>query len=90
MQTDDNKGEKMKVAKTAPDALKLLWKDKMLLKPKNVQEIDGELEKRGYNFDSKTLMMAPKNAKFLTRKGAERNYTYVQKHPYLEGNENGE
>ena len=78
----------MKVAKTAPDALKLLWKDKNFLKPKDVNVIEGELEKRGYNFTDKALMMALKNAKFLTRKGNKGNYVYAQKHPFVEDDEN--
>ena len=74
----------MKIAKTAPEALKLLWKEKVLLKAKDFKAIEGELEKRGYNFADKNLMMALKSAKFLTRKGQAGNYSYVQKHPYIE------
>ncbi len=76
--------DNLKIAKTAPDALKVLWKEKVLLKPKNVEEVEKELEKRGYNFTDKNLMMALKNAKFLTRKGSNKNYVYIQKHPFME------
>lgn len=79
----------MKIAKTAPDALKILWKEKVFLKTINLIEIRNALEKRGYNFSDKNLMMALKNAKFLTRKGNKGNFTYVQKHPYIEEKENG-
>jgi repressor of nif and glnA expression len=79
----------MKIARTAPDALKILWKEKGFLKPKDVKMIEGELEKRGYNFNDKNLMMALKSSKFLTRKGEKGNYLYVQKYPYIEDNENG-
>jgi hypothetical protein len=74
----------MAIAKTAPDALKLLWKEKEFLKAKDVVAIKGALAKMGYNFTDKNLMMALKNTKFLTRKGTHGNYTYVQKHPYIE------
>lgn len=74
----------MKIAKNAPDALKILWKEKLFLKPKDVRTIETELEKRGYNFTDKNLMMALKLSKFLTRKGKVKNYLYVQKHPYIE------
>lgn len=73
----------MKIAKTAPDALKLLWRDKVFLKQKTVSEITSALEKRGYNFNDKNLMMSLKSAKFLTRKGKKGSYSYVQKHPYV-------
>lgn len=80
----------MKIAKTAPEALKLLWEEKILLKPKTYKLIDEELERRGYNFQEKNLMMALKSAKFLTRKGSKGQYQYVQKHPYIEEGRNEE
>jgi len=75
----------MKIAKTAPDALKLLWKEKVFLKPKDIKTIEVELERQGYNFVDKNLMMAVRGARFLTRKGEKGKYLYVQKHPYIEG-----
>ena len=80
----------MKIAKTAPDALKILWKEKVFLKIKDVKTIEAELEKRGYNFTDKNLMMALKSSKFLTRKGQAGNYSYAQKHPYIEDDPNEE
>ena len=79
----------MRIAKTAPDALKILWKEKIFLKLKNFNEVKAELEKRGYNFTDYNLGMALKNAKFLTRKGSKGDFTYVQRHPYIEEEENG-
>jgi len=70
------------IVKTAPGALKLLWKEKAFIKPMDVKTIAGELEKRGYNFSDKGLMMALRSAFFLTRKGNRGHYQYVQKHPY--------
>jgi hypothetical protein len=32
-------------------------------------------------------MMALKRAKFLTRKGKRGEFTYVQRHPYIEGDD---
>lgn len=61
-----------KIAKTAPEALKILWEDKVLTKSKNVKEITAALEKRWYNFTNKNLMMALKSAKFLTRRGRKK------------------
>ncbi len=79
----------MRIAKTAPDALKVLWGERIFFQPKGVKTIEAELEKRGYNFNDKNLMMALKASKFLTRKGNKGNYLYVQKYPYIEDNENG-
>lgn len=79
----------MKITKTAPDSLKILWKEKVFLKPKDVKTIEAELEKRGYNFTNKNLMMALKDSKFLTRRGEKGNYLYVQKYPFIEEEENG-
>lgn len=78
----------MQIAKTAPDALKILWKEKVLQKPKDVNAIEAELEKRGYNFTDKNLMMALKSAKFLTRKGQAGNFSYAQKYPFIQDDDN--
>lgn len=82
------KGDKMKVARTAPDALRILWHDQVFLKNKKLSDVKVELEKRGYNFTDYNLSMALKNAKFLTRKGAKGDYTYIQKHPFIEEHDN--
>lgn len=74
----------MKIATTAPEALRILWQEKAFTKPMDVRSIEAELAKRGYNFTDKNLMMALKDAKFLTRKGGKGNYSYVQKHPFIE------
>ena len=74
----------MNIATTAPNALRILWREKGFLKPQDVRSIEAELAQRGYNFTDKNLMMALKDAKFLTRKGAKGNYSYVQKHPFVE------
>jgi len=78
----------MEITRTAPGALKILWKGKFFLKGKRVAEVRDTLEKKGYNFTDHNLMMALKNAKFLTRKGSKGNFKYVQKHPYIEEKNN--
>lgn len=74
----------MKITKTAPDSLKILWKEKVFLKPKDVKTIEAELEKRGYNFTNKNLMMALKDSKFLTRR-RERKLPLRTKVPFHRG-----
>jgi len=78
----------MEIATTAPDALKILWKKNFFLKPKNPSEIEKELQKEGYNFEKHNFFMALRNAKFLTRKGSKGNFSYIQKHPFLEVKKN--
>ena len=79
----------MKIAKTAPEALRILWEGKIFLKPKDVKSIKQVLERKGYNFPDKALLMALKRATFLTKRGNRGNYTYVQKYPYVEEGKNG-
>lgn len=74
----------MKIATTAPGALKILWKNKFFFKQKTIIEIKTNLEKEGYNFKDSNLANALKRAKILTRKGSKGNYSYVQKYPYFE------
>jgi hypothetical protein len=79
----------MKIATTVADALKLLWQEKVFLKPKDFKSIELELSKRGYNFIDKNLLMALMRSNFLTRKGQKGNYSYVQKHPFMEETTHG-
>lgn len=79
-----SKGNDMKVAKTIPEALKILWKEKIFIKAKKFREIEIELEKRGYNFNEKSLLKALQLAKFLTRKGERGEFSYKQHYPFLE------
>ncbi len=79
----------MKVAKNAPGALRILWSEGIFLKGKKFEEVKAELEKRGYNFSDQNLAMALSSSKFLTRKGARGQFTYVQKHPYIPEEDNG-
>jgi len=74
--------KKIKIARTAPDALRVLWREKTFLKAKTVKDIKEELAKRGYNFEDGSLMMALKRAKFLTRHGTFGMYSYIQKYPF--------
>ncbi len=74
----------MQIAKTAPDALKLLWKAKLFLKPQGFENVKLDLEKKGYNFGDDTLKKALQRSKFLTLRGKTKGATYVQKYPYFE------
>ena len=78
----------IEVTKTAPESLKMLWKDKVFIKARDYQSIEQALEKRGYNFTDKNLMMALGSSRFLTRRGNRRNYKYTQKYPFVEESKN--
>jgi len=67
--------------KKAPQALKVLWARKFFDgKERRFQEIKKELSKLGCNPSDKTLHMALKNAKYLTRRGKRGHYLYIQKY----------
>lgn len=73
-------GECMEIKK-APQALKSVWSKKFFDKHRrSFQEIKKELSDLGCNPSDETLHMALKNAKFLTRNGPKRKYTYIQKY----------
>jgi hypothetical protein len=79
----------MKTATNAPDSLRILWADGWFMKPKNLGETKMELEKRGYNFTDANLAMALRSSKFLTRRGQRKQFTYVQKHPFIKETDHG-
>ena len=81
------KGEEMKIAKTAPDALKSLWRDKFFMNSKSQKEVEDEMHKRGYNFGDATRK-ALESAKFLLRQGKPRERKYLQKYNFVENEKN--
>jgi hypothetical protein len=72
------------IATKPSQAIRLLWKGKVFLKPKSLAEVMQELEKRGYNFTLQAVDMRLKGSKYLTRKGSPGDYKYVQKYPFFE------
>lgn len=77
-----HKGNK-KIIKTATEALKILWEEKLFLGFKKYVQIEERLGKKGYHFSSAELCTALNRAKYLTRKGNKGNYEYIQKYPYV-------
>lgn len=71
-----------RIAKTATEALTILWKEGFFQSPRKKDEIENHLGKRGNNFSGPELGMALKRAKKLTRKGKRGAYEYIQKHPF--------
>lgn len=72
-----------KIARTATQALILLWKLGLFRSLKNKSSIEERLAKMGNNFSDAELGMALKRAKHLTRKGKRGSYAYIQKHPFV-------
>jgi hypothetical protein len=73
---------KPKIAKTATQALTILWEEGFLSAWKKSGAIEAHLAKRGNHFSAPELGMALKRAKQLTRRGKHRSYEYIQKHPF--------
>jgi hypothetical protein len=78
-----------KIAKKAPEALKILWEDGFFKIWRKGSQIEEFLAKKGYHFSNATLGMALKQAKHLTRRGKRHNYEYIQKYPYFEEKDHG-
>jgi hypothetical protein len=72
-----------KVAKTATEALKMLWEEGFFRTWKKITAIVDRLAKRGNNFSGPELGMALKRARHLTRRGKRGSYEYIQKYPFV-------
>jgi hypothetical protein len=70
-----------RAAKSATEALTILWEDGFFHAWRKIGPIEQTLEKRGNHFSDAELGMALKRAKHLTRRGKRRNYEYIQKYP---------
>lgn len=68
-------------AKTATEALKILWAAGFFRSWRKKAPIVETLAKRGNNFSDPELGMALKRARHLTRRGKRGNYEYIQKYP---------
>jgi hypothetical protein len=72
-----------KIAKTATEALKILWEAAFFRAWKKKAEIEDALAKRGNHFSSAELGMALMRASHLTRRGKRGSYEYIQKYPCI-------
>lgn len=76
-----------RVARTATEALKILWEVGFFKGWKKKAPIVETLAKRGNNFSDPELGMALKRARHLTRRGKRGNYEYIQKYPFMVSDE---
>jgi hypothetical protein len=70
-----------RAAKTATEALKVLWDETFFSAWKRLKAIEEQLAKRGNHFSGPELGMALMRAKHLTRRGKQGSYEYIQKYP---------
>jgi len=75
--------KKTKIAKTATDALEILWEEGFFRLCKRKSAVVENLGRRGNHFSDPELGMALKRARHLTRRGKRGNYEYIQKYPFV-------
>jgi hypothetical protein len=73
---------KSKIAKTATQALIILWEEGFLRSWRKIGAIEVHLAKRGNNFSGPELGMALKRTRHLTRRGKHGGYEYIQKYQF--------
>ncbi len=77
-----SKGDRSKrTAKTASEALIILWYESFFKYWHTLKIISETLGKKGNNFSASELSMALLRAKYLTRRGKRGAYEYIQKRP---------
>ena len=75
--------KKARVAKTATEAMMILWEESVFRGWKKKPAVVENLGKKGNHFSDPELGMALMRAKHLTRRGKRGNYEYIQKYPYV-------
>jgi hypothetical protein len=83
----DNMTKNKLIAKTATEALRVLWSENFFKKWRKISDISSNLANRHHHFSTAELGMALNRAKHLTRRGKKRCYEYIQKHPFMEVDE---
>jgi hypothetical protein len=73
---------KGRAAKSATEALTILWDEGFFSSWKKKGSIETDLAKRGNHFNGAELGLALMRAKHLTRRGKAGHYEYIQKYPY--------
>ena len=74
---------KVRVAKTATEALTILWEESFFRGWKKKLAVVENLGKKGNHFSDAELGMALMRAKHLTRRGKRGSYEYIQKYPFV-------
>lgn len=74
---------KQRAARTATEALRILWEAQFFRAWKKKDAVVDELSERDNHFSDAELGMALMRAKHLTRRGKRGSYEYIQKYPYV-------
>jgi len=72
-----------RVATSATAAVLHLWEESFFRTWRKKAAIDVHLAKRGNHFSAPELGMALMRARFLTRRGGQGHYEYIQRHPFV-------
>lgn len=75
--------ENREIAKTATEALKILWEKGFFQEARKINDTVKKLSKKGYNFPLTNVDKALQRAPYLTKKGKQGSYTYIQKYPFV-------
>jgi hypothetical protein len=75
--------KKIKIAKTATEALIMLWQGGFFRTWQAQPKIVAHLAGKEHNFEGPELGMALKRAKYLTRRGTRGCYEYIQTYPFV-------
>lgn len=71
-----------KAAKTATEALVVLWAEGFFRGSKKLGQIETTLAARGNHFSKPALAKALERAKHLTRRGKSGSFEYIQQYPH--------
>lgn len=72
-----------KIAKSATEGLRHLWEETFFASAKQKVAVVQAFAKRGNHFADSELGMALLRAPYLTRRGKRGSYEYIQKHPFV-------
>jgi hypothetical protein len=73
----------VKFARTATEALTVLWKEGFVRNWQSKPKIVAHLAETEHHFEGPELGMALKRARYLSRRGERGSYEYIQKYPYV-------
>jgi hypothetical protein len=74
----------VKFARTATEALLMLWREGFLRTWQSQPKIVGHLAEIDHHFEGPELGMALRRARYLSRRGERGGYEYIQKYPHTE------
>ena len=77
----------LRVARTATEALKVLWEEKFFASWRPKGKVEEALAQKGNHFSDSELGMALMRARHLTRRGKRGHFEYIQRFPHTQGDQ---